>query len=80
MPNVRAIGCLGGEAWYLVCKSALEDHAAGRADYFRDSERPLDAQISGKRLLVTAHFHPAARVSLERIRTGWELLRGIISR
>lgn len=74
MPNLKAIGCLGRDSWYLVASAMGETSERGSWSRYRDGELSLAGCISGRPLHVTAHYHPGARKSLDQLRKGWATL------
>jgi hypothetical protein len=75
MPNIRTIGCLGVEAWYLT--SVVLEHpctpttAAKNAAKHRDAESIITGYVNDREISASCHFHPSARVSKEQLNAGW---------
>jgi len=74
MPNLRAVACLGQDAWYLAMCAFDQIDAAQRGCEYRDSERLFLADHQGRNFAVSCHFHPAARVNREQAEKGWSTL------
>ena len=73
MPNLRAIACLGGHAWFLTATVLGEAAAARDARRYRDAEQSIIGRVRDRAILATSHFHPA-RGSRARWGLGWPRL------
>ncbi len=75
MPNLKYIVCLGQKAWDLSvatsgkCSSSNQDFKS-----LRDSGGSVKIEISGRALNLIPTYHPAARVSVDRIERNWSRL------
>lgn len=74
MPNLRAIACLGNEAWYLSCTAMQKPVAARQFAEYRDSGRMIEGAVSGRSIALCALYHPAARVSAASKEANWHNL------
>jgi uracil-DNA glycosylase len=74
MQNVRVISCLGNEAWYLSCMAMQQAGVARQWADYRDREQTFVGAIANKTIMLVPHYHPAARISLEKMQGNWRLL------
>ncbi len=79
MPNLRAVACLGQEAWFLAATVLGQPEATGRGREYRDSERLLITGHEGRRIALSCHFHPS-RGSNEQVWLGWSALGAYAAR
>lgn len=80
MPNLRVIACLGSNSWYLTTHVLGISHVSRQSDAYRDGSRQVAGQFAGRSILATSHYHPAARVSNDRMASGWSALRTLVAR
>lgn len=73
MPNLRVIGCLGADAWFLTAAVLGHRDADRRAAEFRDSEHALHGLSGGRQVAATSHFPPSRGDRAQR-ELGWRLL------
>ncbi len=73
MPNLKAIACLGDDAWRFTAKTLGDCLAARNGKDYRDNQRVLVGMIGSRRITVSCHYHPS-RGSNEEIAIGWAAL------
>lgn len=78
MPNLRLIACMGAEAWFVTTQALGHAEASKEWSQHRDAERSLDAQLGAGSVAVTAHCHPAARLTSHKKNLGWNLANGLL--
>ena len=78
MPNLRTIACLGNEAWYLTSMVIGKPQQAGRSSDYRDNSLSLCGRVGERKIIATSLYHPAARASGSRMKTGWDSLKAIL--
>jgi hypothetical protein len=74
MPNVRAIACLGAESWHLTASAMGMPAEAKQWARYRDQGLVLRGYLSGKPIMASAHYHPAARELADRKLANWRML------
>lgn len=79
LTNLRAVVCLGQDAWQIT-HALLDSNRRHDFAYFREQGRPSECKLDGRDILVTAHYHPAARVSHHVRETGWKDLADCLER
>jgi uracil-DNA glycosylase len=79
MPNVKAVACLGEEAWFLTNVVLGHRGESRRFAEHRDSCTPSIGHRAGKRISAFALYHPAARVSDQQKRAPWAAMARAVS-
>jgi len=78
MPNLKCIGCLGAESWFLTCLTMGNVVGASNFQEYRDTKKPFEGRIGGKNLHAFPLHHPAARVSTDSMERGWEAFAALV--
>ncbi len=71
MPNVKRVGCLGEEAWFLTCIVLANTNAAKQFARHRESHSPVVGFCGAKRISAFPLYHPAARVTTAAKEACW---------
>jgi hypothetical protein len=80
MPNLKCIGCLGAQSWFLTCLTMGNFVRASNFQEYRDMKQPFEGRIGGKKLHAFPLYHPAARVSTDSMERGWEAFATLLSK
>lgn len=80
MHKVEAIACLGEDAWRMACNALDQNAHAGQSRLFRNRGEPLELTCLDKSIVLTSHYHPAARVSSVEMQRGWVALSAFVQR
>lgn len=73
MPNLKAIACIGQEAWFLTSTVLGRPEVSRDGSSHRDDERLVIGNVAGRTIGATCHFNPS-RGSREQWRLGWGTL------
>jgi hypothetical protein len=71
MPRLEWVACLGTEAWFLTCVAIGDSASATRFKECRDSYKPVIGVVGRKRIRAFPLYHPAARVKIHLMESGW---------
>ena len=71
MDKLEVIACLGADAWHVASEAIGKGEVKNDYAKYRDEGRALEGIIGGKKIILTAHYHPAARVSNEKHLKSW---------
>lgn len=76
MPNLKFIICLGQIAWDLVMRTASFKTTESFKD-LRDGFKYKNLIIDSRCIAAIPAYHPAARVSNEKLKNNWDILRNL---
>lgn len=79
MPRLEWVACLGTEAWFLTCVTIGDSASATRFKECRDSYKPVIGVVGKKRIRAFPLYHPAARVKLHLMESGWQAFAAHLS-
>lgn len=73
MPNLKAIACIGQEAWFLTSVVLGRSEVSRQGRTHRDKEQLIIGDVKGRSIAATCHFHPS-RGSRTQWQLGWAAL------
>jgi len=71
MSCLRMVVCLGQEGWDTAMRAAGTPEHAGKYAQYRDTCQPVLFTWNQRTIRAISVYHPAARVSRERMRQAW---------
>lgn len=79
MPNLRVIACLGGDSWRFTTNALGRPDISRRHAEHRDNSTSVEVSHKGRDIWLHALHHPAARLPVSAVETGWKHLRERVS-